>query len=415
MPGARPSCLVRRVTRGPMKPPRFAVHQRAAKRILGGHPWVFGNELQVPAKELPVGGTVDIAGPDGRFLGRGYANPASLIAVRLVSRSKAQPIDLPGFWAARLRESLQLRQALFPGSTAYRLVHGESDGMPGLILDRYDSVLAAQVTTLGMDQRLGAVLEAVRDVLPEVTAGVLRNDLKVRTLEGLTEGRGPWFGEAPETIDIDEDGVKYRISPLGGQKTGHFYDQRRNRAFAATLCGGRSVLDVYANTGGWGLHALAQGASEVMFVDKSAEACAAIAVNADLNGFGDRTEIVKDEGRKTLMAMVVQGLRFGAVVLDPPAFAKTKKAAGNALRGYKEINGLGLQLVEPGGYLFTSSCSHHVFEDRFLEAVHAAAVGTGKRLKLIRRGEQSPDHPVLPAMPESRYLKSYAFQVLPEI
>lgn len=405
----------RRVTRGGMAHPRFSVHKRAARRILDGHPWVFGNELEVPAKELPVGGTVDITAPDGRFLGRGYANPQSLIAVRLCSRSKAQHIDLPGFWAARIREAVELRTAILPGATAYRLIYGESDGMPGFILDRFGDIVAAQVTTLGMEQRLPLILEALRDVLPTLTGGVLRNDVRVRTLEGLEPGRGVWFGDVPETVDIDEEGVRYTIEPHRGQNTGHFFDQRLNRRFAAPLCAGKSVLDVYANTGGWGLHALVAGAERVMFIDKSTDACAAIERNAALNGAADRVDIVNDEARRALIALVAQGARYGCVVLDPPAFARTKKAAGPGLKGYQEINALGMQLVNPGGFLFTSSCSHHIFEDRFLAVINEAAQQTGKRLKLIRRGEQSPDHPVLPAMPETRYLKSYAFQVLQQI
>ncbi|MFK7929991.1 MAG: class I SAM-dependent rRNA methyltransferase [Myxococcota bacterium] len=394
-----------------MKPPKFAVHPRAAKRLLTGHPWVFGNELTVPAKELPVGGTVDITATDGRFLGRGYANPASLIAVRLCSRSKAQHIDLPGFWASRLRTALEVRAALFPGSTAYRWVHGEADGIPGLIVDRYGDYVVAQVLTVGIQHRLDAVKEALLDVLPGLRGGLFRNDVKARDLEGLSKGVTPWFGEVPATVDIDEDGVAFRVDPHDGLRTGHFFDQRQNRGFAARLCTGGSMLDVYANTGGWGLHALNAGAAQVTFIEKSESACAAIEANAALNGVQDQVSIFCDEGRKTLMAMLVEGQRFDGVVLDPPPFAKTKKAAGSALKGYKEINSLAMQLVRPGGWLFTSCCSRFVFEDRFVEAVQAAAVESGKRLVGVRRSGAASDHPVLPSMPDSRYLKSFAFHV----
>jgi 23S rRNA (cytosine1962-C5)-methyltransferase len=395
-----------------MKPPKFAVDKRAVPRIEAGHPWVFANELQVPARELPPGGVVDITAVDGRFLGRGYANPASLIAVRICTRNKGEHIDLPGFWAARLRAALELRQAIYPGERSYRWVHGESDGVPGVVIDRFDDVIGVQITTLGMEQRRDALREALCDVLP-LRGAVLRNDVKVRELEGLEQGREVWFGDIPETITIAEGDVRYVVAPLGGQKTGHFFDQRANRAFAAALSPGRRVLDVYANSGGWGLHALRAGASQVVFIDKSADACAAIETNLAENGFADRGLIVNDEGRRALMELVAQGQRFGSVVLDPPAFAKTRKAAGAALKGYAEINALGLQLVEPGGFLFTSSCSHHVHEDRLLEIITDAARQSGKELRLIRRGEQALDHPVLPAMPESRYLKSWAFQVQP--
>lgn len=395
-----------------MKPPKFAVHKRAATRLDAGHPWVFANELESPARDLPPGGVVDVTATDGRFIGRGYANPNSLIAVRICTRSKAQHIDLPGFWAARLRQALELRKALYPGETAWRWVHGESDGIPGLVLDRYNDIVAAQITTLGMEVRREILLEALHDVLP-LSGGVLRNDIRVRELEGLEQGRERWFGEIPDSLDISEGPVQYRIAPLGGQKTGHFFDQRDNRAFAAGLSVGRRVLDVYANTGGWGLHALYAGAAHATFIDKSAEACAAIEQNLALGDLADRGQVVCAEGRKALIDLVTEGARFGAVVLDPPAFAKTKKAAGSALKGYREINALGMQLVEPGGFLFTSSCSFHIFEERFLSVISQAARETGKELRLVRRGEQASDHPILPDMPESRYLKSYAFQVLP--
>jgi 23S rRNA (cytosine1962-C5)-methyltransferase len=395
-----------------MKPPKFAVNKRAVTRIEAGHPWVFANELEAPVRDLPPGGVVDVTAVDGRFIGRGYANPNSLIAVRLCTRAKGHHIDLPGFWAARLREALELRQALYPGATAYRWVHGESDGLPGVVIDRYNDVIGVQITTLGMEQRKDVLLEAIRDTLP-LEGGVLRNDVKVRELEGLEQGREIWFGEVPDEVIIAEGAVRYAVQPMGGQKTGHFFDQRTNREFAASLSAGRRVLDVYANTGGWGLHALRAGATEAVFIDKSQDACEAIEKNAALNEVAERCQIFQDEGRKALMGLVGRGERFGCVVLDPPAFAKTRKVASAALKGYGEINALGAQLVEPGGFLFTSSCSHHIFEERFLEVIAEAVRSTGKDLKLIRRGEQAPDHPVIPGMPETRYLKSFAFQVVP--
>jgi len=398
-----------------MAPTKFAVHKRAARRISSGHPWVFANELTVPARELPEGGTVDVTAPDGRFLGRGYANPKALIAVRLCTRDKGQHIDLPGFWAARLREAVELRERLFPGSTAYRLVHGESDGVPGLILDRHGDVVVAQVSTLGMEQRLPAVLQALRDVLPQLTSGVLRNDHRARELESLPSVRETWFGDPPESVIIDEDGLRQHVHPLGHERTGHYYDQRTNRAIAASFAADRSVLDVYAGTGTWGLRALHHGARKVTFIDKTDSACQAIADNAELIGAAEQVDIVCDEARRTLIAMVGEGLRFDLVVLDPPPFARSKKAAGSGLKGLREINALAMQLVSPGGILCTTSRSRHIFEDRFQDAVAQAATGTGKRLRVLHRGEQSPDHPVLLGMSESRYLKHLCVQVLPEV
>lgn len=398
------------------KPPRFSVHKRAAKRISDGHPWVFANELSVPARELPAGGAVDIRAPDGRFLGRGYANPNSLVAVRLCTRDKAQHIDLPGFWAQRLREAVALRATVLPGADAVRLVHGEADGCPGLVLDRYGDLVVVQPRSLGVEQRLDVIEEALHDVLPEVTSGLIRRDVRVRSREGLpAEGVDTWFGEPPEHVDITEEGTPFRVDPRTGPGTGHSLLHRDNRSFAAPFFKGQSVLDVYAGTGAWGLRALTAGAERATFIDKVEARCQAIHDNAELAGVGDRIDIFHDEARKTLIGMLTQGHRFGAVILDPPPFAKTKKAAGSALKGYREINALAMQLLTPGGVLLTSTSSQVIFEDRFVEALNQAASDAGRRLKLLRRGEAAPDHPLVPAMPEGRMLKHYALQVLTEV
>jgi 23S rRNA (cytosine1962-C5)-methyltransferase len=262
-----------------------------------------------------------------------------------------------------------------------------------------------------MDARKELLAEAIQEVLAP-RAAVLRNDLRVRELEGLPRHEDAWFGDVPDTVAFDEAGLRFEIPLLGGQKTGHFFDQFDNKTWAAPRCDGRTVLDVYANTGGWELHALQAGATQAVVVDSDAGNMERAAANAAANGLGDRLEVVCAEGRGVLQGLVAGGRRFGAVVLDPPAFAKTKKAAGNALRGYREINALGLMLVEEGGLLFTSSCSYHVHEDRFLEAIADAAQQAGRRLQLVRRGEQAADHPVLPTVPETRYLKSFAFRVM---
>ena len=205
--------------------------------------------------------------------------------------------------------------------------------------------------------------------------------------------------------------MQFQLKPLGGQKTGHYLDQAENRAFAGSLCAGRSVLDVYAHSGGWALHALKGGAERAVIVNKSADACALAEHNATLNGFSDKVEIVQGEGKSFLQASASRSDRYGVVVLDPPAFAKSRKTAGRALRGYQDVNALGMTLVEPGGYLFTSSCSYHVHEDRFVEAIRKAAAQAGRRLRLVRRGEQGADHVIRLEVPETRYLKHYAFQV----
>lgn len=379
------------------------------RRVKSGHPWVFSNELEGGAKGLPPGGAVDVLDRGGAFVGRGYANPNSLIAVRIMARSRPD-VDSTDFFVQRLQDAVAHRELLYPGRRSLRLVSSEGDQLPGLVIDRYDDVLVVQITTLGIEHRLGALREAIDEVLAPKGA-VLRAPERMRALEGLQPIHEAWFGEVPDEVVIDELGVRFAVNPLGGAKTGHFYDQADNRYFAGSLCRGRSVLDVYAHTGGWAMHALVGGATEAVCIERSDGHAEAIARNAELNGVA-MPEVVSAEARRSLQKMIGEGRVFGAVVLDPPAFAKNKKSAGNALRGYAELNALGMALLEPGGLLFTSSCSYHVHEDRFLQAVMDAARQHGRVLRLVRRGEQSADHPVLPHMPESRYLKTFALQLL---
>ncbi len=392
-----------------MSIPNLRLKPKHDRRIRGGHPWVFSNELEGDVKALPAGGTVDVSDAKGAFLGRGYANPKSLIAVRILSRRR-EDVDHPSFWTNRIRSAANYRASALPGRKSLRLIHAEGDGLPGLVVDRYGDFLAVQLTTLGMESRRELIADALREVI-EPAGAVLRSEGKARQLEGLEDDRGTWFGDPPEHVDIDEYGVTFRVPLFGGQKTGHFFDQAQNRHFAGPLCRGRTVLDVYANGGAWALHALKNGAEHATTIDKSLDCCDRTEVNGELNGVAGQMEIIQGEGRKTLQWLVQRQQQFGAVVLDPPAFAKTRKTAGNALRGYSEINALGLSLVEQGGFFFSSSCSYHVEEDRFLAEIVKAAAKVQRRLRIVRRGEQASDHPVRPGVPETRYLKSYAFQV----
>ncbi len=393
-----------------MSHPVVTLDRGRDKRPRSGHPWVFSNELSSPVRDLPPGGTVDVVDAKGAFIGRGYANPNSLIAVRLLTRNRREEIDHHGFFAHKLRQALAYRAAALPGRGSLRLVHAEGDGLPGLVIDRYDDILAVQITTLGLETRRDLIRRAIEDVLAP-RGVVLRNDSRSRELEGLAMERGPWWGEIPDAVTIDEYGVKFEVAPLAGQKTGHFYDQAENRRFAASLCAGRSVLDLYSHNGAWALHALVGGATRAVAVDRAEEACAQAEANGRLNGVSDRLVVLQSEGKQALEHLVAAGQRFGAVVVDPPAFAKARKAIPMALKGYRDVNALALSLVEPGGFLFASSCSFHVLEEKFEEAIHEAARMTGRRLRLVRRGEQCADHPVVPGIPETRYLKNFAYYV----
>jgi 23S rRNA (cytosine1962-C5)-methyltransferase len=358
---------------------------------------------------LPPGEAVEVCAPAGRVVGRGYCNPHSLITIRLLTRGHAD-VDAPELYRERLAEALALRARALPGRVSMRVCAGEADGLPGLILDRYGDVLVAQVTTLGMERRKELLRAAIESVL--APRGVyLRNDVGARALEGLPQESEVWFGEVPERVEFDENGVRFVADPREGQKTGFFFDQAENRRFAAPRCAGLRVLDVYAHTGGWALHALVAGAREAVAVDVSAPACEAIAANARLNGVADRLTVVNEDAREAMERLREAGERFDVVCIDPPAFAKSRKKAGVALGAYKSVNATALRLVKPGGLFFTSSCSHHVLPDRFEDAVLAGARQAGRGLLLLRRGGQAPDHPILPGVPETEYLKHLAFYV----
>jgi 23S rRNA (cytosine1962-C5)-methyltransferase len=394
-----------------MSIPRLTLRPKREGRVSRGHPWIFSNELEPGFADLPPGAVVDVFAARGAFVGRGLLSPNSLITVRLMSRARHDDLDSPLFYAMRLREALAYRQAVHPERQSCRLVHAEGDFLPGLIVDRFGDHLAVQVNTVGLEQRLDVLRTAIEEVLAPAGA-VFRNDNRVRELEGLEQGRSVWFGDVPEHVDIDEYGVTFRVPLLGGQKTGHFFDQAFNRLAAGRLAADRTVLDVYANTGGFGLQCLAHGAREVLFVEKSEPTAEACGLNAEINDVADRATVVATEATKFLEHLVAQGERFDLVCIDPPAFAKSKKTAGAALRGYARVNALAMTLVRPGGFLITSSCSHHVHEDRFLEALTKASTMAERPIRLVRRGEQAPDHPVLPAVPETRYLKHVVAQVL---
>lgn len=379
------------------------------RRVRAGHRWVFSNEIAGDVAALPPGGAVELRDARGRFIGRGYANPASLIAVRLLTRDPAEHPDEPALIHRALAGALRLRERLLPGRSAYRLCAGDADGLPGLVIDRYGPWLSVQVTTLGMERRWEAVQAALTALLAP-TGVVRRDDAAARALEGLPRGEAhvAW-GEVPARVPFEEAGLRLVADLLYGQKTGYYFDQAENRAFARRVCGGLRVLDLYANSGAWALYALQGGAREAVVVDSSAAACTLVQENAERNGL--QVDVRRADARELLDQLHRAGERFGAVFVDPPAFAKTRKAAGAALKAYRDLNQQALAVLPEGGLLFSSSCSHHIQEDRFLEELAEAGRRAGRALRLVRRGEQAPDHPVDPNMPETRYLKHLVFEV----
>jgi 23S rRNA (cytosine1962-C5)-methyltransferase len=368
------------------------------RRIRRGHPWIFSNELERVSGYEP-GELVDVLDAAGRFLGRGYINPKSLISVRLLTRQH-ETIDA-AFLQKRVAAAHALRIDLgFKDS--FRAFFSESDGLPGLIVDKYADVLVVQSLTAGIDRMLDDVLAALRNEYAP-RAIVLKNDAAVRALEGLVQEVRVAEGTIDGPVVIDESGIKYSVDLLEGQKTGFFFDQAENRLALKDYVKGQRVLDCFCYVGAWALSASKFGASEVTGVDISARAIALAQENAALNGLNTqfRTADVFDELRELDRAKE----RFGCIILDPPAFVKSRAKVREAIKGYKEINLRAMKLLEPGGVLVTCSCSHHVDEALFHEMLIDAAHSAGREARVMEMRTQARDHPVLLAVPETQYLK----------
>ena len=388
------------------------------RRVRDGHPWVFATEVERIEGAFDPGDIVDVASARGRFIGRGYINPASQIIVRLLTRAD-EPID-EGFFRHRVREAVDYRRRLFgdlpdAASRAFRLVFAEADYLPALIVDYFAGYLVFQALSLGIDVRKGLLMRLVREEAgPEFPVlGIYeRDDAPVRRLEGLPLIKGPVEGGLPTRVTIRENEIELVVDLENGQKTGYFLDQRENRAAIAPYVRGVRVLDCFCYTGGFACAAGHYGATEVHGVDVSPEALALAAENAALNGLANRVHFTVGNVFDFLRRADDTGLTWDTILLDPPAFAKNRASLAGALRGYKEINLRAMKLIPPsGGYLITSSCSQHVSEDLFREVLAAAAVDTGRRVRIVEVRSQSRDHPFLPAVPESRYLKFFILRV----
>jgi len=373
--------------------------KKEERRIQRGHPWVFSNELQAAPTGCVPGEIVDVLDFAGAFIGRGYINPHSLICVRLLTR-KQDAID-QAFFRGRIARARSLRTLLGFGDS-YRAVFGEGDGLPGLIVDKYADTLVVQSTTAGIEAQLDPILAAlIEEYEPETI--VLRNDTASRALEGLTQDTRIARGAVTGPVTIEESGIKYTIDVLEGQKTGFFFDQRENRQALEGLVQGRRTLDCFCYVGAWSLSAARYGASAVIGVDSSQKAVDLAAANAALNGLSAR--FVKADAFEELRRLEKERERFGCIILDPPAFVKSRAKVREALKGYKEINLRAMKLLEPGGVLVTCSCSHHIDEDLFREMLIDAAQSAGRQARLLEMRSQSRDHPVLLAARETQYLK----------
>lgn len=379
-------------------------------RLRAGHPWVYAGEVERVDGQPEPGEIVALRNNSGHFLGRGYYNPASQIVVRRLTEVD-EPVERD-FFRRRLSAALALRRGTLPGETSFRLVFGEGDGLPGLIVDKFEEYLVWQVLTLGIAVRQDLLAEILQELL--APAGLYaRNDVPVRRLEGLPLESGPVFGKTPAEIPIRENGLKFLVSAAAGQKTGWFFDQKLNRrALKEYIRPGARVLDPFSYTGSFAVHAAAFGAGEVLASDVSEEAVAMTARHAAENGLGSAVQCRSANGFDVLRDFDHQGERFDLVILDPPAFTKSKHTVEAALRGYKEINLRALKLLEPGGILVTCSCSHHVDEQTFQAMVAVSAADAHRRLRQREWRGQAPDHPILVGVPETQYLKCGIYEVV---
>ena len=371
-----------------------------------GHPWVFRDDLE-KIEDTPAGGIVSLEKGNGQFLAQGFYSDRSKIAFRLISRSR-EPIDR-GFWRGRLQRAAQLRQSVVEKTNAYRVVYGESDGIPSLIVDRYGDHLVMQALSQGADQLTPLFAELLLDLFQPVSL-ILRNDLSVRALEGLPAEKKILIGNLPGLIEIHEDGIRYAVDPWSGQKTGSYLDQRENRVRAGAYLRGE-ILDAFCYQGLFGLHA-ARSAARVLCLDSSQEALDRAAENARLNGFGN-LEFRREKVFDFLKAEVERGKHYDGINLDPPAFAKSKADLAPASRGYKELNLRAIRLLRPGGILVTSSCSYNLSESIFLDILKDSARDAKADMRIIEKRGQSADHPVLLSVPESHYLKCLILQKSP--
>lgn len=377
------------------------------RRLRQGHVWVFSNEVDVartPLTAFTPGQPVRIQGHDGRALGSAYVNPHSLICARLVSRDPAQPLER-SLLVHRLNIALSLRQRLFP-RPYYRLVHGESDGLPGLVVDRFDDVLVAQINTAGMELLKEELVTALQKVV-KPRAILLRNDTPARALEGLESYVESALGEVPEAVAVEENGARFEAPLLSGQKTGWYYDHRDNRARMQRYVHGARVLDVFSYIGAWGMAAAVAGAERVTCVDASTRALDQVQRNAALNDAADRVETIEGDAFEALKGLRAERAQFDVVIVDPPAFIKRKKDAKEGIQAYRRLNQAALQLLGKDGILISASCSYHLQRDVFLDLLHQSARHLDRQLQILEQGHQGPDHPVHPAIAETDYLKCF--------
>ena len=396
--------------------PRFTVSAKGTRWVESGHPWIYDAEI-TGAPDCENGALVDAVSEKGKYLGTGFLSLESKIRIRLVSRNANDSFN-EDFWRRRASYAWDYRKTVMPGDTsACRFIFGESDGFPGLTVDRFSDVLVTQTLSAGIEKRKDTIfpilLETLKEDGQEIRGIYERNDVAIRALEGLEEGKG-WFCGGGETVtEIEENGIKYLVDFENGQKTGFFLDQKYNRLAVARIAKGKKVLDCFTHTGSFALNAALGGAQSVTAVDISRSAIDMAIANAERNGLKDKMDFLAADIFDLLPSLIQKGGKpYDLIILDPPAFTKSRRTADRAEKGYKEINLRALQLLPRGGYLATASCSHFMPSERFVNMLKSAARDAGVELKQIEARQQAPDHAILWNVHEPDYLTFYIFQAV---
>lgn len=390
---------------------RLRLNKNAERRLKAGHLWIYSNEVdtkETPLKNFAGGETAIVEEANGRALGVAYVNPHSLICARIMSRDPSMRLDRSLF-IHRFNQALALREQLF-SKPFYRLVHGEGDLLPGLVVDRFGDILVVQLNTAGMQAMSEEIVDALEKVL-KPSAIVFRNDTGGRRQEGLEAQVEVVKGELPDEILIEENGVHFVVPVLNGQKTGWFFDHRANREWLNRHVAGKRVLDVFSYVGGWGVQAAASGASEVLCVDSSGPALEQVARNAELNGVHEQVAIAEADAFDALAALKADGEQFDVVIIDPPAFIKKRKDIPNGERAYARLNREAMRLLGRDGLLLSASCSMHLAPERLVDVVRGSVRHQDRHGQIIFQGHQGPDHPVHPAIAETAYLKALGVRV----
>ena len=399
--------------------PKFIITAKGTRWVEQGHPWIYEAEIVRSEGDFENGCLVDAVSEKGKYLGTGFLSLNSKIRIRLISRNANDKFD-EAFWRRRIGYAWDYRKTVMAGDlNCCRVIFGEADGFPGLTVDKFADILVTQTLSIGMEKLKPVLFPLIAEILRadghEISGIFERNDVKIRELEGLEQCKG-WFGDAhPDSCvtEICENGVYYSVDVENGQKTGFFLDQKYNRLAVARLAKGKRVLDCFTHTGSFALNAAMGGAEHVTAVDVSESAIEMARKNAERNGLSERMDFIAANVFDLLPELEAKGRKpFDFIILDPPAFTKSRKTVHSAERGYKEINLRALRLLPRGGYFATASCSHFMPSELFVKMLKSAALDAGVELRQIEARQQSPDHPILWNVPETDYLKFYIFQVV---